>query len=114
MSSITRSAVEAMDARDPLSSCRARFALPSNVVYLDGNSLGALPVTTSARLGQVVEAWGRDLIRSWNGHDWIGWPKRVGDRIHAQVTRKTSDSGHERSTQVEVGSSRAPCAQGDS
>ena len=81
MSSITRSAVEAMDARDPLSSCRARFALPSNVVYLDGNSLGALPVTTSARLGQVVEAWGRDLIRSWNGHDWIGWPKRVGDRI---------------------------------
>ena len=57
MSSITRSAVEAMDARDPLASCRARFALPSSVVYLDGNSLGALPVTTSARLGQVVEAW---------------------------------------------------------
>ena len=47
MSSITRSAVEAMDARDPLASCRARFALPSNVVYLDGNSLGALPVTAS-------------------------------------------------------------------
>src|SRR5262245_27590936 len=81
MSSITRSAVEAMDARDPLGSCRARFALPSNVVYLDGYSLGALPVTASPRLSQVVEAWGEDLIQSWNRHDWIGWPKRMGDRI---------------------------------
>src|SRR5262249_5174895 len=93
MSSITRSAVEAMDARDPLASCRARFALPSNVVYLDGNSLGALPVTTPARLGQVVEAWGRDLIRSWNGHDWIGWPKRVGDRIADRRAGGRGDRG---------------------
>src|SRR5215471_19374675 len=92
MSSITRSAVEAMDARDPLSSCRARFALPSNVVYLDGNSLGALPVTTSARLGQVVEAWGRDLIRSWNGHDWIGWP-RAGGRSHRAPDRRADGRG---------------------
>jgi kynureninase len=84
---ITRSAVEAMDARDPLASCRARFALPSNVVYLDGNSLGALPVTASARLSQVVEAWGRDLIRSWNRHDWIGWPKRVAAAPNARIFR---------------------------
>jgi len=102
MSSITRSAVEAMDARDPLSSCRARFALPSNVVYLDGNSLGALPVTTSARLGQVVEAWGRDLIRSWNGHDWIGWPKRVGDRIAPLVGARAGEVIVADSTSVNV------------
>jgi len=102
MSSITRSAVEAMDARDPLSSCRARFALPSNVVYLDGNSLGALPVTTSARLGQVVEAWGRDLIRSWNGHDWIGWPKRVGDRIAPLIGARAGEVIVADSTSVNV------------
>jgi kynureninase len=56
--------------------------LPEGVLYLDGNSLGALPRRTAARLQQVVaEEWGRDLIRSWNAHDWIRYPRRVGDRI---------------------------------
>jgi kynureninase len=70
------------DARDPLASFRARFALPHGVVYLDGNSLGALPVQTAARLQRAVaEEWGRGLIRSWNSADWIGLPSRVGDKI---------------------------------
>ena len=81
MQPITRVAVEAMDARDPLAGCREWFTLPAGVIYLDGNSLGALPATTPARLAGVVEAWGRDLVGSWNRHDWIGWPRRVGDRI---------------------------------
>ena len=78
---ITRSVIEAMDAGDPLAGCREWFALPDGVIYLDGNSLGAMPRATPARLAGVVEAWQRDLIGSWNRHDWIGWPKRVGDRI---------------------------------
>ena len=78
---ITRAAVEAMDARDPLSGCRGWFRLPSGVIYLDGNSLGALPAATPARVARVVDDWGRDLIGGWNRHDWIGWPRRVGDRI---------------------------------
>ncbi len=78
---ITRSDVEAMDARDPLAGCRGWFVLPSGTIYLDGNSLGAMPRATPERLAQVVEAWQRDLIGSWNRHDWIGWPRRVGDRI---------------------------------
>jgi len=78
---ITRPAVEAMDARDPLAGCREWFALPPGVIYLDGNSLGALPATTPARVARVVEDWGRDLIGGWNRHDWIGWPRRVGDRV---------------------------------
>jgi kynureninase len=81
MAKITRSAVEAMDAKDPLAGCRAWFALPDGVVYLDGNSLGAMPRATPARLTSTVEAWRHDLIGSWNRHDWIGWPRRVGDRI---------------------------------
>jgi kynureninase len=78
---ITRAAAEAMDARDPLSACCGWFTLPPGVIYLDGNSLGALPGATPARVARVVEDWGRDLIGSWNCHDWIGWPRRVGDRI---------------------------------
>lgn len=74
--------IGALDAGDPLAPFRARFELPPDVVYLDGNSLGALPVVTAARLQRAVsEEWGRDLIRSWNAADWIGLPSRVGDKI---------------------------------
>jgi kynureninase len=61
---------------------RDRFLLPEDVIYLDGNSLGALPKATPARVAQVVEAeWGQDLITSWNKHGWIDLPRRVGDKI---------------------------------
>jgi kynureninase len=61
---------------------RDRFLLPEGVVYLDGNSLGALPKATPARVAEVIEAeWGRDLVTSWNRHGWIDLPRRVGDKI---------------------------------
>lgn len=73
---------EALDAADPLRRFRDRFALPDGVIYLDGNSLGALPRTTPARLQAVAtEQWGDGLIRSWNAHDWIGAARRIGARI---------------------------------
>ena len=81
MGGIERSAVEAMDARDPLARCRAAFTLPPGVIYLDGNSLGALPAAAPARVARVVEQWRDDLIGGWNRHDWLGWPRRLGDRI---------------------------------
>ena len=69
---------EALDAGDELASLREEFALPQGVVYLDGNSLGALPRATGARLREVVEReWGEGLIRSWNQHGWIELPARV-------------------------------------
>ncbi len=72
----------AMDAADPLRAMRERFVLPDGVIYLDGNSLGALPRTTAARVAEAVTLqWGDGLIRSWNRHDWIGAAKRVGRRI---------------------------------
>ena len=71
-----------LDAADPLAFARARFRLPEGVIYLDGNSLGALPKATPARVAQVVEAqWGQDLITSWNKQGWIDLPRRVGDKI---------------------------------
>lgn len=78
----SRAEAEALDAACPLAHTRARFRLPEGVIYLDGNSLGALPAATPAHLAQVIEAeWGRDLIASWNRADWIGAPARVGAAI---------------------------------
>ncbi|MXO55482.1 kynureninase [Pontixanthobacter gangjinensis] len=76
----------ALDAADPLREYRSRFELPEGVIYLDGNSLGALPKATKARLSHVVQReWGSDLIRSWNatenGGDWITAPQRIGAKI---------------------------------
>lgn len=60
MTHLTRSDLEARDAADPLADFRGRFLLPEGVVYLDGNSLGALPAATPGRLEEVVRReWGR-------------------------------------------------------
>lgn len=84
-------AARALDAADPLAAMRGRFALPDGTTYLDGNSLGALPRATAARLMEVVEReWGRDLIGSWNSADWIGAARRVGGRI-APLIGATAD-----------------------
>jgi len=77
----TTSAAE-LDAKDPLASLRGRFSLPGGVIYLDGNSLGALPVGLAERLDRVIRhEWGNRLIRSWNEAKWYELPLRVGDRI---------------------------------
>lgn len=74
--------VQLLDRNDPLAVFRDRFSLPEGVIYLDGNSLGALPRGVKARMDDVVSnQWGEGLIRSWNTHDWIDLPGRVGDRI---------------------------------
>jgi kynureninase len=77
-----RSAFEALDRADPLAQLRDKFLLPLTVINLDGNSLGSLPRSTAARVSRVIEKeWGEDLITSWNRHDWIGMPQRIGDKI---------------------------------
>jgi kynureninase len=61
---------------------RHLFDLPDGVIYLDGNSLGALPRAVPERLAEVVgQEWGCGLIRSWNDADWMGLPRRVAARI---------------------------------
>ncbi len=77
---------EARDAADPLRGWPDRFTLPEGVIYLDGNSLGALPVTTRALMQDAVDRpWGEGLIRSWNDANWIGAPRRIGDKIAALI-----------------------------
>lgn len=70
------------DAADPLTGYRERFILPQGVIYLDGNSLGALPKATPERVQEVVEGeWGEGLIRSWNAAGWFDMATRIGARI---------------------------------
>ncbi|HEY1631799.1 MAG TPA: kynureninase [Rhizomicrobium sp.] len=79
---LSRADLEALDRADPLRPFRDRFVLPEGVIYLDGNSLGALPAATPARLAQVIgEEWGRDLIGSWNAHGWFDMQARIGAKI---------------------------------
>ncbi len=82
----TRADCAALDGTDPLAIFRSRFALPPGLIYLDGNSLGALPAATPARLAQLIaEEWGSGLIRSWNssaaGPGWVDFPQRLGDKL---------------------------------
>jgi len=72
----------ALDKADPLAKKRLEFDLPANTIYLDGNSLGALPKSVKARVSEVVsQQWGNDLIKSWNSHSWIDLPIKVGEKI---------------------------------
>ena len=71
-----------LDATSPLAGTRDRFLLPDGVIYLDGNSLGALPAAVPEAVARVVATeWGERLIRSWNEADWWGAPERVGDVV---------------------------------
>ena len=78
----TRADCAALDAADPLAFARERFVLPEATVYLDGNSLGAMPRSVAARMRTATEQeWAQGLIRSWNDAGWYTAPQRAAARI---------------------------------
>ena len=75
-----------LDDADPLRPLRAHFHIPPDTIYLDGNSLGLMPLTAPARAAQVVQQeWANGLIRSWNAAGWFDLPQRLGARIAALI-----------------------------
>jgi kynureninase len=81
---LTREHALALDAADPLRGFRDRFVDDDpKRIYLDGNSLGRLPVATRERLAATVAQWGTQLVSGW--HDWIDVPARVGDLLAEHV-----------------------------
>jgi kynureninase len=81
---LTRDEAAALDAADPLAEFRSRFVLTDpDRIYLDGNSLGRLPVATRDRLRALADEWGDVLVSGWP--DWIDAPARVGDLLASGV-----------------------------
>ena len=80
--SITRNECLGRDAKDAFAAKRDLFSLPKGVIYLDGNSLGALPKNVSKRVTAAVEQqWGETLVKSWNEHGWFHLPQKIGNRL---------------------------------
>ena len=80
------------DAADPLGALRNEFSLREGLIYLDGNSLGALQKSIPARVDKCVrDEWGRDLIGSWNSADWVSLPQKVGARIAPLIGAGSAD-----------------------
>src|SRR5437879_13650111 len=72
-----------LDARDPLRAVRDRFARPAeDTVYLDGNSIGAMPADAASRVERVMLEGRRDARRrGWNRLDWLEKPWRMGEGL---------------------------------
>jgi kynureninase len=84
MADLSRDDAVALDEADPLRGFRDRFVADDpELIYLDGNSLGRLPLATRDRLAAVVAQWGSELVGGW--HDWIDVPARVGDLLAEHV-----------------------------
>lgn len=82
MTPLTREQCLELDRLDPLASRREAFRLPADLIYLDGNSLGALTAGAERSVARAVGVqWGVDLIRSWNVHGWIDLPATLGERV---------------------------------
>ena len=102
-STLTRVHAESLDAEDDLAFLREAFVLPHGVIYLDGNSLGALPRRTVERLREVTEReWGCDLIRSWNANGWIDLPGRVAGLLAPLIGASADEVAVADSTSVNV------------
>jgi kynureninase len=87
-----RSRAEELDAHDPLAHARDRFVLPPGQIYLDGNSLGAQPVTVAPAVADVLQRqWATDLIASWERNAWWDAPERIGETLGRFVG---ASSGH--------------------
>ena len=70
-----------LDREDPLASFRERFIHPPQTIYLDGNSLGKLPLGVAQDLEVTIQKqWGQNLVRSWNDN-WFGLSERISKKI---------------------------------
>lgn len=89
---MTREEAAQLDAADPLAFASERFRLPEGIIYLDGNSLGALPKAAPTAIAETADRqWGEDLIGSWNKHGWIDWPTTVAAKLAPIVGAKPNE-----------------------
>ena len=70
-----------LDARDPLARFRSQFVVSDpHICYLDGNSLGRLPLSTIEAVNAFMrDEWGPEVVTGW-GH-WVDEAQPIGDLI---------------------------------
>lgn len=80
---ITRSDCQAMDATDPLAGFRDRFQSPkADTIFLDANSMGAMPREVPARMQSFfTDAWVELRRQGWNHFEWMERPFQIGESI---------------------------------
>ena len=100
---LDRAHCQQLDAADPLAPLRQQFDLPPGLIYLNGNSLGARPITASERARQVIEhEWGHGLVGSWNKAGWYELPCRLGERIAPLIGAQAGEVAVTDSTSVNL------------
>jgi kynureninase len=78
----TRRDCELLDRSDPLAAYRELFSLEPGTIYLDGNSLGAMPRSAVTRVAEMLSTeWGHGAVRSWNSAGWLDASRRLGDKV---------------------------------
>ena len=83
---ITLEQCRAWDQADDLAHIKEKFDLPEGTIYLDGNSLGAMPKGASLRAETIIkQEWGTDLINSWNKAGWWSLPTALGDQVASLI-----------------------------
>lgn len=78
---LTRDDFVTLDNEDRLAHFADEFYLPEGMIYLDGNSLGAMPKAAKKRAIEVIDQeWGEDLIKSWNKAGWFDLVEKLGNK----------------------------------
>lgn len=92
-----------LDEVDPLRHHRDRYVHSDpDLIYLDGNSLGRLPVAAVEHLEQTVSnQWGDRLIRSWND-GWWDLQLHLGDKLAPLLGAKPGEVMISDSTSVNL------------
>lgn len=100
---LTRDDLVALDQNDPLAKFRDEFHLPEGMIYLDGNSLGAMPKAARARALEVIDQeWGEDLIKSWNKAGWFDLVERLGAKTAMLIGAEADEVIHGDATGLNI------------
>lgn len=81
-----------LDAGDPLARFRDRFAAPdARTIFLDANSVGAMPKDVPARAVRLWELWVEHRRRGWTISDWLEKPRLLGASIAHLIGARPDD-----------------------
>lgn len=90
---ITLDDCQALDAADPTAHLRDQFEPgQAGCIYLDGNSIGAMPRAVTARLAQALHGeWSGLRRRAWHQADWLDAPQRIGAALAPLIGAPAGD-----------------------